>query len=56
MRVNTYNLLSQCVEDGIATGWMHAHKHAEHPAGEFIYECLERDIMNAICERFTFDD
>jgi hypothetical protein len=56
MRVNTYNLLSQCVEDGIASGLMHAHKHVEHPPEEMVREHLERDIMNAICEWFTFDD
>jgi hypothetical protein len=56
MRVNTYNLLSQCVDDGIAAGWRHAHKHVEHPDEAVIAEHLSRDIMNEVCEWFEFDE
>ena len=56
LRVRTYDLMDECVEEGIQSAWMHAHKHVEHPTKETIAEHLQRDIMNRICERFDFPE
>jgi len=38
MKANEYLVLSECVEEGIAYGWMRAHKHVENPSEESIKE------------------
>lgn len=56
MRANEYLVLSEAVEEGIAYGWMRAHKHVENPSEEAIKEQLVNSVMSSIAEYFWFDE
>ena len=56
MRVRAYTVLSEAVERGVAFGWSHAHKHESNPSEDIVCENMEREVLNAICEAFDFDD
>lgn len=49
-------MLSEAVEEGIAYGWMRAHKHVENPTEESIKEAIHNAVMASISEYFWFDD
>lgn len=55
MKPDSYKLLMQCVETGIAIGWRRAHKHNDTPDEEAIKLAIENAIQTEICEWFTFD-
>lgn len=55
MKPNTYHVLSHCIEQGVQFGLNRAFKHDDNPTREVIEEHLERELMNAIHEWFTFD-
>jgi len=50
VKADTYKILSRAVEEGIAYGWVRAHKHNDQPTEETIKDELEKAVMNAICE------
>lgn len=58
MRANEYLLLATCIENGIAAGLRRMDKHATDPLTDDqrarAEEHLEREVMSAICEYFTF--
>lgn len=56
MRVRTYAVLARAVEEGIACGLRRARKHVEQPTDEQVAEHVEREVMGAICEVFSFDE
>ena len=56
LKVNTYTVLSECIEIGIDGGMNRAYKHTDNPTEEQIKEELLRYIMLQICEKFEFDD
>lgn len=56
MKAKEYNLIVQCVENGIQYGWNRAHKHTDTPAPEQIRDAIETAVLNEICEWFEFDD
>jgi hypothetical protein len=56
MKAKEYNLIVQCVENGIMVGWNRAHKHDENPDPEAIRNAIEHAVMNEICEWFDFED
>ena len=56
MKAREYDVLARAVEEGIAAGWQHAHKHTETPSPEAVHDQIHMDVMTAICEWFTFDD
>jgi hypothetical protein len=56
MKPNTYKLLMECVETGIALGWRRAHKHNDNPDEEAIKLAIEDAIQTEICEWFKFND
>jgi hypothetical protein len=64
MRVNTYQLLSDKIEEGIRGGLMKCFKRdylmSAHPDGgnldEAAVEEIHNYVMNAICEYFNWDD
>lgn len=56
MRANEYLVLSECVEEGIAYGWMRAHKHADSPTEESIKDAIHNSVMASISEYFLFDE
>jgi len=45
----------RAIEEGIAYGWNHAHKHTGKPGEEKIREEIENGVTNAISEYFDFD-
>ena len=56
MKPKEYPALEEAVEIGINSAWMHAHKHVDKPTEYEIKEAMVFDIMNAICERWDFED
>lgn len=56
MKTRTYSLLSKFVEEGALIGIRRAYKHCDDPSHEQIAANVEREIMNVICEYFSFDD
>jgi hypothetical protein len=55
MRAKEYDVLVMAVEQGVALGWNHAHKHVEKPDAEAIQAKIVDDVTTAICEWFNFD-
>lgn len=56
MKARTYNLLSEAVERGALLGIGRAFKHVDSPSHEQIAANVEREVMTAICEFFSFDE
>jgi len=56
LRPKTYRVLELAVEEGVALGWNRAHKYEENPHEETIKDVIRANVMNTICEWFTFDD
>lgn len=56
MKVNAYAVLCRAVEEGIAIGWMRAHKHTDKPTELEIKDQIEQAVMGAICEYFEFEE
>jgi hypothetical protein len=54
LRVRAYPVLIEAVEAGVAIGWNRAFKHEDAPHADTIREHIEREVLNAICERFDF--
>lgn len=49
-----YQLLERCVEEGVAYGYMRAHKHCDTPDEVHLKDCINQGVMNEICEWFDF--
>lgn len=60
MKPNTYRIILDCLETGIAVALRRMDKHADNPLTEEqrnrAAEHLEREIMDAICDKFNFED
>jgi len=56
MKVKTLTILEMAINAGVKRGWNRAHKHIENPNEETICDNIEREIMNELCEYFSFDD
>lgn len=56
MKAKEYNLIAECVENGVMLGWNRAHKHTDQPDPQHVRECIERAVLNEICEWFDFED
>lgn len=56
MRPNEYLIMCEAVEEGIAYGWMRAHKHVDNPTEESIKDAIEQAVMTSISQYFWFDD
>lgn len=55
LKVNIYNVLEECIENGINGGWNKAYKHTDTPNEDHIKEQILRYIMIEISEKFKFD-
>lgn len=51
-----YPLLQQCIEDGVARGYAHAHKHDDDPGSDAVRLAIYDAIMFEIHEWFDFPD
>ena len=56
LKVNTYTVLSECIEIGINGGMNRSYKHTDTPTEQQIKEEVLHYIMLHICEKFKFDD
>lgn len=56
MRPNAYEVLARAVEEGAAFGWRRAFKYTPKPTDEEAIATIASEVMNAICEWFSFDD
>lgn len=54
MQANEYAVLQRAIEEGIQAGWRRAHKHADDPHEETIFDQIENAIMCNIAEMFFF--
>lgn len=54
MKVIEQAVMSECVEEGIAYGWMRSHKHVDNPTEESIKEAIHNAVMASISEYFWF--
>lgn len=55
MRVRVYDVLSECVEQGIQFGLNRMEKYAITER-DGMAEHLHREIMVAVCQKFQFDE
>ena len=51
---NTYRVMSDAVERGVAYGWQRAHKHTDKPDETAILSAIEEAVTNEMCEYFWF--
>lgn len=56
MKVSTYRVLTDAVERGVTIGWNRAHKHQDKPDRNTIEEYIAQEVLNSICEYFSFYD
>ena len=56
MKAKEYNLIAEYIENGVMLGWNRAHKHNDEPDPQHVRECIERAVLNEICEWFDFED
>ena len=56
LRVKAYEILCDAVGSGVEWGWIYAHKHVSDPSEWQIREAMEREVMNAIMEKFDIDE
>ena len=56
MRAREYNLLEECVERGLRSGWHKAHKHTDRPTPEQIWETQAGYVMSEVSAWFIFDE
>ena len=55
MKVRMYELIQECVENGVSIGFNRAHKHTDTPTDENLQNSIIDSVMMEICERFSFD-
>jgi hypothetical protein len=56
VRLNTYKIVSDAIENGIKYGYRRAHKHIENPSEDTIIEQIHLAVMNDLCDIINFDD
>ena len=56
MKINEYKVLYEAIDTGITLGLGSAFNHTDTPSRNLLRSSLEREIMNAICEWFEFDE
>lgn len=56
VRVDAYRVLSEAVENGVAYGYMRAHKHADNPQEGHLRDEIFAGVMLELCEVLRFDD
>ena len=56
MKAKTYQLIQECVENGVQLGFNRAHKHTDTPSNDELQNKIIDSVMLEICEWFTFDE
>lgn len=58
LRPNVYTIFQRALEEGAEMAVTQMFKHLDRPLTEedreHIVECIEREVMNAVCEVFAF--
>jgi len=61
MKAKIYEILRECIELGIKSGYNSGTKHLEDEdclkksAEDHIFQAIDHSIWNNICDKFTFD-
>ena len=55
MKAKEYDVLARAVEEGVAYGWMRAHKHDPVPDDESAKIEITNAVVSEICEWFDFE-
>lgn len=61
MKVNDYEVLTDCIENGVNIGYRRAFKHTDATEEEInkyeqrIKESIYNEVLNEICNYFRFD-
>jgi len=56
MKAKDFKVLERAIEEGVNFGLSRAYKHTENPGDGIIKDNINREVLNEICEMFTFDD
>jgi hypothetical protein len=56
VQIDLYGLLDRAVEEGVALGYNRAFKHTDQPEAHYVKECIQREVLNAICEILIFPE
>lgn len=56
MKPNTFRIIQEAVENGVALGYNRAYKHSDAPSEEVMKQQIYEAVMNEICEWFVFDE
>jgi hypothetical protein len=55
-QARAYDVVSQAIDDGVATGWRRAHKHLDDPSEDTILEQIAQEVRSALCEVIDFEE
>jgi phosphoglycolate phosphatase-like HAD superfamily hydrolase len=55
MKAKIRHILEECIESGVAYGYVNAHKHMDDPPEDHIFDRIEHAIWLEIDEHFEFD-
>ena len=55
IKLNSYRIITDKIEEGINYGWSRAHKHCDNPDENVIKEQIYNEITNVLCEVIDFD-
>ena len=56
IRINSFEIISRAVNEGIQYGWMRAHKHDDNPNAEFVKDEIEKAVVGELCDVLKFDE
>lgn len=56
MKPKTRIILGLAIEQGVKRGYIHAFKHTDSPTEEHILYIIDKCVMEAVDEYFSFDE
>lgn len=56
MKPNTYKIIQEAVENGVALGYNRTYKHSDTPSEDTVKKQIYDAVMTEICEWFVFDE
>lgn len=56
IKLRTYNIISEAVNNGVNYGYKRAHKHTDTPDEDSIIGTVYHEVMNSLCEIIDFGD
>ena len=55
IEINSYEVISRAIEEGVRYGVMRAHKHTDNPSKESIEDAVEHAVMNSLSEVLIYN-